>query len=79
MTVELDIENDFYLASIGHFMGACIIIHEAFEYPETDILTATIQPDQEANIVVSGTKIESLDDIRTYPPSERKCLFLDEV
>lgn len=68
-----------YRSSTRDYAGAVVIIHTSEDYPETDIVTTNIQPDQETNIAVSATAIESIEEIRNLFPSERKCIFKDEV
>lgn len=77
--MDIDVEEDMYEGSTRDFAGASVIIHKPQDFPETDILTATIQPDQQTNIAVSATEVMSLNEIRIYSPSERKCVFEDEV
>ncbi|XP_051163805.1 amiloride-sensitive sodium channel subunit beta-2-like [Leptopilina boulardi] len=76
--VDIDVEEDMYYGSTRDFAGAAVMIHESHDFPETDIVTATIQPDQQTNIAVSATQIKSLDEIRIYSPFDRTCIFEDE-
>lgn len=75
----MDVEDKYYLSSVREFIGAAVIVHEAIAYPEADILTSIIQPDQDTNIVLSGTRLKSRRSLLMFSPSDRKCVFLSEV
>ncbi|XP_033220983.1 amiloride-sensitive sodium channel subunit beta-2-like [Belonocnema kinseyi] len=79
LTVELNIEPEFYFASIRDYPAAFIIIHGSKDFPETDILTFTAQANYKVKAVIFGTVIEALDEMKTLTKVQRKCIFPDEI
>ncbi|XP_031787058.1 sodium channel protein Nach [Nasonia vitripennis] len=78
LSVVLDLEKEAYYGSIKPSVGASILVHDPFNYPEVEILTSFIQPTQEIAVILSGTIMESAPDVRNLDLTRRNCWFNDE-
>lgn len=79
VSVVMDLEEDNYFGSIRPSVGASILVHDPFNYPEVEVLTSFIQPMQEIAVVLSGSIVESSPNVRTLDLTRRNCWFNDEV
>lgn len=75
----LDLEKNAYFGSIRPSVGASILVHDPFNYPEVEVLTSFVQPTQEIAVILSGSKMESTPDVRRLDLTKRNCWFHDEV
>lgn len=75
----LDLEKENYLGSIRPCLGASILVHDPFNYPEVEVLTSFIQPTQEIAVILSASIVESGPAVRNLALSQRNCWFTDEV
>ncbi|KAL7302568.1 hypothetical protein TKK_0005203 [Trichogramma kaykai] len=78
LSVVLDLEHDSYFGPIRPSVGASILVHDPFIYPEVEVLTSVVQPTQETAVILSGTKMESAPDVRSLDLTRRNCWFNDE-
>ncbi|OAD62316.1 Sodium channel protein Nach, partial [Eufriesea mexicana] len=79
LAVALNIDADNYKSSVRQFVGATILIHDPFDYPDVGAQSATLQPGHVMTMTLAGTKIESSKDIQNIPLLKRMCLFDGET
>ncbi|XP_058804612.1 pickpocket protein 28-like, partial [Phymastichus coffea] len=79
ISVVIDLEENTYFGSIRPSVGASILVHDPFNYPEVEVLTSFIQPMQEMAVMLSGSIVASEANVKTLDLTRRNCWFNDEV
>ncbi|XP_014217076.1 pickpocket protein 28-like [Copidosoma floridanum] len=78
LSVVLNLEENTYMGSIRPSLGASILVHDPFTYPEVELLTSFIQPTQETAMILSASIMVSSESVRSLSNSQRNCWFTDE-
>ncbi|XP_048509629.1 uncharacterized protein LOC105687428 [Athalia rosae] len=79
LSVVFDLEGHFYGGATRPYIGASVLIHDPEDYPEISLLSTMAEPGKEVDIAITGTIIQSVENIRALSIDQRQCWFDGEA
>lgn len=78
MFLLIDAEPQEYYSFIRSYYGIQVEIHARDDYPEMSN-PIIVQPGYSARVLISPSVVNTDENVRRLPLSQRQCLFDDEV